>query len=162
MYNGLNKTYRSLNGESLNDEDPLAKLRALVEDIVSVLKTGYTVSELEYIEQLLEEIRKLLREKNSGNSDISDEDINQQIKAIEKALLQLEKRLNGEAVIEVGDDESTLSDAGSATASGMDFESKLDAIQQRIDDMKNGKYNQPTDLTSNEDDEEKKEEDKQW
>ena len=43
----------------------------------------------------------------------------------------------------------------------MNFESKLDAIQQRIDNMKSGKYNQPTDI-SNEDDEEKKEEDKQW
>ncbi len=161
MYNGLNKTYLSLNGESLNDEDPLAKLRELVEDIVSVLKTGYTVSELEYIEQLLEEIRKLLREKNNGNSDISDEDINKQIKTIEKALLQLEKRLNGQAVIEVGEEDSSQNDTDSATASGMSFESKLDAIQQRIDTMKSGKYNQPTDI-SNEDDEEKKEEDKQW
>lgn len=161
MYNGLDKTYHSLNGDKFYDEDPLAKLRELVEDIVSVLKTGYTVSELEYIEQLLEEIRKLLREKNNGNSDISDEEINKQIKAIEKALLQLEKRLNGQAVIEVTEEEASNSDSSSATANGMNFESKLDAIQQRIDNMKSGKYNQPTDI-SNEDDEEKKEEDKQW
>ncbi len=162
MYNGLNKTYRALNGESLTEGDPLEKLRELVADIVSMFKTGYTVSELEYIEQLLEEIRKLLRERNSGDSDISDKEINEQIKAIEKALLALEKRLNGEAVIEM-DDETNVSssdDKNSNLSSGPNFEARLDMIQKRVDEMKNGKYNQPTD--SSIDDEEKLEEEKEW
>ncbi len=162
MYNGLNKTYRALNGESLTEGDPLEKLRELVADIVSMFKTGYTVSELEYIEQLLEEIRKLLKERNSGDSDISDKEINEQIKAIEKALLALEKRLNGEAVIEM-DDETNVSssdDKNSNLSSGPNFEARLDMIQKRVDEMKNGKYNQPTD--SSIDDEEKLEEEKEW
>jgi|GEM_PF-3651711 len=162
MYNGLNKTYRALNGESLTEGDPLEKLRELVADIVSMFKTGYTVSELEYIEQLLEEIRKLLKERNSGDSDISDKEINEQIKAIEKALLALEKRLNGEAVIEM-DDETNVSssdDKNSNLSSGPNFEARLDMIQKRVDEMKNGKYNQPTD--SSIDDEEKLEEEKAW
>jgi hypothetical protein len=163
-FKGLTNHYKSLKGESLyDDSDPLERLRALVEDLISVIKTGFTLEELEYIEQLIEEIRKLLKERSDGDSATSNEEISKQIKAIEDALLALEKRMHGVAIIEM-DGETTQqqesNDSDTPPTDGFHFEERLDAIEKRIDTMKNGDLKLPTDTSKR--DEKEKEEEKEW
>lgn len=116
--------------------------QALVDDLLSVIKTGFTESELENIEKLLAEIRKLMKEKDDENSTISDKDINQQMKAIEDALLALEKRLYGVSIVEM-DDETTkkeTSDNDTQKSTGLNFEERIEAIEKRVDTLKNGDF----------------------
>ncbi|MCD4758507.1 MAG: hypothetical protein K8R39_09560 [Arcobacteraceae bacterium] len=161
---GLSNHYKSLQGESLYDDtDPFERIRALVKDLISVIKTGFTLEELEYIEKLIEEIRKLLKERADADKATSNEDIDKQIKAIEDALLALEKRIHGVAIIEM-DGETTQqqenNDSDIPPEDGFHFEERLNAIEKRIDNMKNGDLKLPTD-TSNKDEEELEEE-KEW
>jgi len=161
---GLTNHYKSLQGESIYDNtDPFERIRALVKDLISVIKTGFTLEELEYIEKLIEEIRKLLKERADADKATSNEDIDKQIKAIEDALLALEKRIHGVAIIEM-DGETTQqqenNDSDIPPEDGFHFEERLNAIEKRIDTMKNGDLKLPTD-TSNKDEEELKEE-KEW
>jgi len=163
-FKGLTNHYKSLQGESLYDDtDPFENIRALVEDLISVIKTGFTVEELEYIEQLIAELRKLLKERDDQEAATFNDEINQQIKAIEDALLALEKRMHGVAIIEM-EGETTQqpenNDSDTPPSDGFHFEERLDAIEKRIDVMKNGDLKLPTD-TSTRDDEEKEEE-KEW
>jgi len=161
---GLTNHYKSLQGESIHDNtDPFERIRALVKDLISVIKTGFTIEELEYIEKLIEEIRKLLKERADADKATSNEDIDKQIKAIEDALLALEKRIHGVAIIEM-DGETTQqqenNDSDIPPEDGFHFEERLNAIEKRIDNMKNGDLKLPTD-TSNKDEEELEEE-KEW
>lgn len=161
---GLTNHYKSLQGESIHDNtDPFERIRALVKDLISVIKTGFTLEELEYIEKLIEEIRKLLKERADADKATSNEDIDKQIKAIEDALLALEKRIHGVAIIEM-DGETTQqqenNDSDIPPEDGFHFEERLNAIEKRIDNMKNGDLKLPTD-TSNKDEEELEEE-KEW
>lgn len=161
---GLTNHYKTLQGESIHDNtDPLEKLRALVEDLISVIKTGFTPEELEYIEKLIAEIKKLLKERSDADKATSNEDINKQIKAIEDALLALEKKMHGVAIIEM-DGETTQqqesNDSDETPSDGFHFEERLNAIEQRISSMKNGDLKLPTDTSAR--DEEEKEEAKEW
>ncbi len=161
---GLTNHYKSLKGESLYDNtDPLEKLRALVEDLISVIKTGFTVEELENIEKLIAELRKLLKERSDADKAASNEDIDKQIKAIEDALLALERRIHGVSVIEM-EGETTQqqenNDSYTPPSDGFHFEERLDAIEDRIDVMKNGDLKLPTDTSARDDEEEKEE--KEW
>lgn len=65
----LDHMNKSFNNQSIHDNsDPFEKLRALVADIVSMFKTGFTVEELEHIEELLKQIREKIKEyKENGN-----------------------------------------------------------------------------------------------
>ncbi|MDY0328084.1 MAG: hypothetical protein RBR07_07545 [Arcobacteraceae bacterium] len=137
--------------EEESDEDGRETLRRLMEDIRSVLRTGFTVSELEYIEKLLEEIRKLISEKEEGNDNISDSDIEKLIKAIEKELLVLEKKINGVVIIEKDDEPNSNDNETSFNQSDTDFELRLDVIQKKLDNMKNGKDTQSIDKTKEDD-----------
>ncbi len=114
------------------EEESKTNLKRLMEDIRSVLRTGFTVSELEYIEKLIDEIKKLIREKEEGNDKISDSDIEKLIQAIEKEILVLEKKLNGVVIIEK-DDEASFNQNNTS------FEVRLDIIQKKLDNMRNGK-----------------------
>ena len=161
---GLTNHYKSLKGESLYDNtDPLEKLRALVEDLISVIKTGFTVEELENIEKLIAELRKLLKERSDADKAASNEDIDKQIKAIEDALLALERRIHGVAVIEMEGEttqQQESNDSDTPPSDGFHFEERLDAIEDRIDVMKNGDLKLPTDTSARDDEE--KEEEKEW
>ncbi len=161
-FKGLTNHYKSLQGESLYDNtDPFEKLRALVDDLISVIKTGFTESELEYIEQLLAEIRKLLKEKDE-DSVSSDEDIDKQIKDIEDAILALEKRIYGVSIVEMEGEttEQENNDSDTQESTGFHFEERLNEIEQKVNDMKNGDLKQPTDTSNKEEDE--IEEEKEW
>jgi hypothetical protein len=157
----LTNQYKSLNGESIHDNtDSNAKTEALVKDLMSVIKTGFTESELEYMEQLLKEIRKLLKEKDDEDSTSTNADIEKQIKALEDALLALEKKVLGVVIVNAEDDNTQQNDKDEDTpkSNETNFEERMNNIEKKINVMKSGYYNQPTDFL--EKDKEKLEEDK--
>ena len=158
-FTGLNNMVKSFNGQSIHDNsDPLERMKALVNDIVSVLKTGFSEEELELIEKLLEEIRKRIRENKEGASH-SPEEINQMMKELERAVAELKKRITGVVIIDMENSSSNKIDPLSfATSETLNFDARLDKIQQTVDELKNGKVI----LSETATDEEKKEEDKEW
>jgi len=69
---------------------------ALLADLFSVIKTGYTQSELAEIQRKIQEIREKMKE-DSGKDKVKLEDL---IKQIELAVAELQKRVTGESTIE--------------------------------------------------------------
>ncbi len=160
-FQGLTNQHKSLKGESIHDNsDSNAKIEALLKDLISVIKTGFTESELEYMEQLLEEIRKLLKEKDDEDSQTSNEEIEKQIKALEDAVFDLEKKILGVIIINP-DEEEDVDASDSPESAGLSVEERLNAIEQKIGDMKSGQYNQPIDFLQKDEEEVEEEEKKQ-
>ncbi|MDY0321086.1 MAG: hypothetical protein RBR23_05055 [Arcobacteraceae bacterium] len=125
--------------EEIKQDSKETTLQKLMEDIRSVLRTGFTVAELEYIAKLIDEIKKLIKEKEDGNANVSDSEIEKLIKTIEKELLVLEKKLNGVVIIEKDDEPNPHNSETTLEQSNTDFELRLDVIQKKLDNMRNGK-----------------------
>jgi len=114
-------------------------LRQLVEDIKSVLHTGFTVEELEHIEKLIAQIQKLMNDKNSNN----DQSVGTKLKELEEELAKMQKRVNGEAIIEPDDKNKATSNlvdksTNEKTDDSNGFQSRLDAIKHTLENMKSG------------------------
>lgn len=162
-YDILNRNFLSLNGESLTKEDNTAEeLKALLADIISLFKTGFTVSELEQIEELLAKIKKMIKKRAEGNSIASDEDINKQIKQLEEALIALEKRIKGTVVIEVEEENSTEEKDKNTQSlpDNFNFERRIEVLKEKVNELKKGI--QPISIETQKPDKEKLEEDKEW
>lgn len=81
--------------------DELSDIQRLVDDLLSMLQTGLTVSEVEQLEKMLEEIQALLakREESAVKSEFNEE-LEEKLSALEKFVAELQKRQSGEAVME--------------------------------------------------------------
>ena len=147
-FEGLTNQYKSLKGESIHDSsDSNQTTEALVKDLISVIKTGFTESELEFMEQLLKEIRKLLKEKDDENSTTSNEEIEKQIKYLEEALLALEKEVLGVVIVNAEDEntqQNNNDEEDIPKSNELSFEERINTIEKQINVMKSGYYNQPT------------------
>lgn len=138
VFTGLDHMKKSFDDVSIHDNsDPLEKLRALVEDIVSMLKTGFTVEELEQIEELLKEIKKQIKEHEETGSG-SLEDIHEMIKDLERAVAELQKRVLGVAIIDATSTTQINDDLSFATSDSLNFDTRLDAIKDSLEQMKSG------------------------
>ncbi len=121
------------------EESSIETLRQLVEDIKSVLHTGFTVEELEHIEKLIAQIQKLMNDKNSNN----DQSVGTKLKELEEELAKMQKRVNGEAIIEPDDKNKATSNlvdksTNEKTDDSNGFQSRLDAIKHTLENMKSG------------------------
>ena len=108
--------------------------RELVEDIISMLRTGFTVEELERIEELLAEIKKKLKEE--GGSD-KESKIDKMLDELEKEIARLQKRITGVATIELNSGKKENFESTDPVIQG--FESRIDNIQKNIEKLKAGK-----------------------
>lgn len=66
-------------------------IKKLLEDVLSVIKTGLTVSELQSLQEMLYEINSLKNKNNPNN----DKEISKLLSSLESAVLELQKKLKG-------------------------------------------------------------------
>ena len=125
-----------------NNEVNSTTTEDLVADLLSLIRTGLTESELKYLQELLAEIKQLVKDEIKNKRGISAEkEIAEKLKELETAIMKLQKRLTGEAVIEAGDSKSTKK-FESTTPVMQDFESRIDVAQKAIQKLKEGKLNE--------------------
>ena len=121
--------------KNVNTEKSLTQ--SLYEDIISLLRTGFTVEELKAFEDRLKEILKKMQEKDSGK-DITIEDIKAAIKQLEREILEAKKSRTGQVLIKTSDNTNSSSKPNS------DLESSVGNIINMLQEMKNTSKNADT------------------
>jgi len=109
----------------------------LVEDIMSLFKTGLTVEELEMIQKLLDEIKKKISEEKLPLNSNDIKEIDSLLRKLELMIMQLQKRAKGEAVIDMED--SPTNDISKENKSSSNKSISLDVVglQKRIEKAQN-------------------------
>jgi len=117
----------------------------IMEVILSVLRTGFTKEELEYIEKLLQAIREKIEEE-SKKRKVSQGEIEAMFKEVEKAILELKKSRTGEAVIKSPEDQTTPNEGEKSILA--QFQERLKTIQTVFEDMQKGDDKKKSQLQS--------------
>lgn len=108
--------------EDVKDDKEVTQ--ALIADIMSVLRTGHTVAELEEIEKLLQEIQKRIKEE-STNKSVSTDDIKEMMERLERAIQKLQKDNSGVVIKEVKETNTTTQNTNTLS-------SELSALNERV------------------------------
>ena len=103
LYSNLLENYERISGEDMSgvvtQDEYLVNIREdLIDDLMSIIKTGLTVSEVESLEKLIADINKLIDE--SKENEVSAEKVEDMIKRLEQKLQELQKRMGGKGEIE--------------------------------------------------------------
>ena len=117
--------------------------QSLYEDIISLLRTGFTVGELKAFEERLKEILKMIEDKESGKK-INMKDIEAALKKLEMEILEAKKKVTGQVIKEASTN-STL-----PTNSTSDFETTIGNITNMLQEIKNSSKNTKQDSDDNE------------
>ena len=116
--------------------------QSLYEDIISLLRTGFTVGELKAFEERLKEILKMKEDKESGK-DISIKDIEAALEKLKLEILEAKKRITGEVTKKASN--STTSSANLSS----DFDTKLGDVSNMLQEIKNSSNNTKQDTDDN-------------
>lgn len=117
--------------------------QSLYEDVISLLRTGFTVGELKAFEERLKEILKMKEDKESGKN-ISIKDIEAALKQLEMEILEAKKNRTGEVIKKASDNTS------SSPNSSSDFETTISNITNMLQEIKNSSNNTKQDSDDNE------------
>ena len=117
--------------------------QSLYEDIISLLKTGFTVGELKAFEERLKEILKMKEDKESGK-DISIKDIEAALKQLEMEILEAKKNRTGEVIKKASENTTSSSNPSS------DFDITIGNITNMLQEIKNSSNNTKQDFDDNE------------
>lgn len=123
--------------ETKTDAEIREETKKLLADINSLFKTGLTVEELEKLKELLKAIKEAIKEAEENNSSTSN--IETMIDDLEKAMMLLQKRIGGEAVIKADKENNPNDDM-------LGFASRIEAIENSIKNLEQG--NQDKGITS--------------
>jgi len=111
----LNNSFESLIEEKNEDKQKNIKIKndekeereALVKDLLSLLKTGFTESELERIKELLEKLETLKKRKSSdGNLTLSQ--IESTLKDLKTTLIEAQEKATGRSVRNIDEDSNSF------------------------------------------------------
>lgn len=117
--------------------------QSLYEDIISLLKTGFTVGELKAFEERLKEILKMKEDKESGK-DISIKDIEAALKQLEMEILEAKKNITGQVIKKASENTTSSSNPSS------DFDITIGNITNMLQEIKNSSNNTKQDSDDNE------------
>ena len=146
QYTNNNKQNPVENSESTikvedNKKVDFTTTEKLVADLLSIIRTGLTESELEYLQELLAQIKQLIKDEIKNKRGTSaEEEIEEKLKELETAIMKLQKRLTGEAVIAT-EDGKTIKKFESTTPIMQDFELRIDVAQKAVQKLNEGKLN---------------------
>lgn len=115
--------------ETKTDAEIREETKKLLEDINSLFKTGLTVEELEKLKELLKAIKDAIKEAKENNTSTSD--IETMIDDLEKAMMLLQKRIGGEAVIKADKENNPNDDM-------LGFASRIEGIEKSLKDLEQG------------------------
>lgn len=114
---------------SKKEEENIEETKALYEDILSLLKTGFTTSELEAIEKLLIELKEKIKEGNYSKSEVEE-----MLSNAEKEIAKLQKRVSGEVVIK-NNENSLSSEENSLDEDSKNFLQRIEKAMKTIDTL---------------------------
>ena len=117
--------------------------QSLYEDIISLLKTGFTVGELKAFEERLKEILKMKEDKESGKK-ISIKDIEAALKQLEREILEAKKNITGQVIKKASENTTSSSNPSS------DFDITIGNITNMLQEIKNSSTNTKQDSDDNE------------
>ncbi len=147
LYTGLLNTFDKLSGEDMSgvmsDEEYYVNIREdLIEDLMSILRTGLTVSEIESIEKLIADINKLI--EDSKEQDISEDTIKEMIQKLKNDIAKLQDRMGIQSEENSEGDLSSASDNKETEGLSVDMkilksivqnlEKELTKIKEKSDD----------------------------
>ena len=116
--------------------------QSLYEDIISLLRTGFTVGELKAFEERLKEILKMKEDKESGK-DISIKDIEAALKQLEMEILEAKKNITGQVIKKASENTTSSSNPSS------DFDITIGNITNMLQEIKNSSTNTKQDSDDN-------------
>ncbi|WP_164091286.1 hypothetical protein [Poseidonibacter lekithochrous] len=125
--------------ETQTDAEIREETKKLLEDINSLFKTGLTVEELEKLKELLKAIKDAIKDSEKNNSSTSD--IETMISDMEKAMMLLQKRIGGEAVIKADKENNPNDDM-------LGFASRIEGIEKSLKDLEQGNQDKGISSTS--------------
>lgn len=114
----------------------------LYADLISVIRTGLTVSELALLQELLAKIEKFKNDiedtKSKGKPTAEMEaELAKMISSLESAIAALLKKVNGEAIIESDDNlEGDTKQNAKSPVDPFDFDTRINNIKSSIDNIK--------------------------
>lgn len=112
-------------------EENMEVLRSLAEDIFSLLKTGFTVSELELLQELL---RKLREDIKKGN--YTKQEADQLIRDVEKSILVMQKRVFGQVTTETNKENSKPDGNKGEKSEENELLEKIDKALDKLEKLK--------------------------
>lgn len=118
--------------------------QSLYEDIISLLRTGFTVDELKAFEERLKEILKMKEDKDSGK-EISIKDIEAALKQLEMEILEAKKNRIGEVIKKASDDTASPSNSNLNS----NFDTTLSNITNMLQEIKTSSKNTKQDFDNN-------------
>ncbi|RLA84356.1 MAG: hypothetical protein DRG78_01700 [Epsilonproteobacteria bacterium] len=123
------------NKEIKEKEEQKIRSQQLYEDLMSVLRTGLTVGELELLAELLAKIEVLNAQKDRTAE--MDAELNDMLKGLEEAVAALLKRLKGEAIIEAKDEKNSNLSKNADSANPFDFSQRIKDLKIAISEIQN-------------------------
>lgn len=127
-----NKTTTITQKEEVKEDK--SSIQSLYDDIISLLRTGFTVGELKAFEDRLKEILKMMQEKDSAKK-ITMEDIEAAVKQLEREILEAKKSRTGQVLIKNSDNTT------STTNSSSDLETVIGNISNMLQEIKDSSKN---------------------
>ncbi|QKF66026.1 hypothetical protein AVENP_0452 [Arcobacter venerupis] len=137
------KTFVNKENDEVIKEEP--STQSLYEDIISLLKTGFTVGELKGFEEKLKEILKMKDDNKSTN-----EEIETALKKLTLEIQEAKKRVSGQ-VIQKADENTTQSNNSAQDIGAFDFDTAIMNIKDMLQEIQNNPKNINRDDNSNED-----------
>lgn len=130
LYNEISENGK----EKIENEKYLLDIKFdLVEDLLSMIKTGFTVSEMESLERIISEINKLI--DDSKDDKVSKEKIEDMISKLEAEIAKLQDRLNIE-ITPTEDNTNENSDTENLTNVMKEFKSIVKSLENVLDQIK--------------------------
>jgi hypothetical protein len=117
----------------LEKEEYIYNLREyLLDDFISILKTGLTVSEVEQFEKTIAKIDKLI--EDSEKKEILDIEIKDMIKKLKEELEEIYRRLGGRGEIEIDKNLETQNSDG-LTQTMKEFKSIVSSLKKALEEI---------------------------
>ena len=117
--------------------------QSLYEDIISLLRTGFTVGELKAFEERLKEILKMKEDKKSSK-EISIKDIEAALKQLEMEILEAKKNITGQVI------KKTSNNITSSSNLNSNVDTTIGNITNILKEIKNSSNNTKQDSDDNE------------
>ena len=143
------KTTNENKNEIVKEKDSTQKL---YEDLISLLKTGFTKSELKAFEEKLKEILKMKKDGKPEN------EIEAALKKLSLEIQEAKKRVSGQVVKEADDNTTTTPSINETSTEGIStFDTMVTNIENMLQEIKDSSKNT---ATNNKDEESDKSYDK--
>jgi hypothetical protein len=137
----ISSTKTSNTTKAIKEEDVIvykSSTQSLYEDIISLLKTGFTVGELKAFEEKLKEILKM---KDDEKTSINE--IEAALKKLNMEILEAKKRVSGQ-IIKKSEDNSIQSKNSTLDDGSFDFDAVVTNIKNMLQEIKNSSKNTNT------------------